>query len=99
MRVKRGARAVEADGIKAINRALESGPPRDEYGEFERALRAGREAAAALGHRLGRWRRRVYAPNTAATVACQRCGAVAVVNLENASEASGPAVTRRCTAG
>ena len=99
MRVKRGARAVEADGIKAINRALESGAPSDEYDELATVLRAGREAALALGHRLGRWRRRVYAPNTAATVACQRCGAVAVVNLENGSQASGPAVTRRCTTG
>jgi len=41
MRVKRGARAVEAAALKAIERAKQSGPPRDEYNEMQGALSAG----------------------------------------------------------
>lgn len=98
MRVKRGTRAVEADGLKAIHRALESGPPSDEYGELARVLRDGRAAAVALGHQLGRWKRRVYAPNTAATAFCRRCSMAAAVNLENSSRPNGPAVSQSCPA-
>lgn len=96
MRVKRGARAVEKDGLRAIERALANGPPQDQYQELQDALRRGRAAARAHGHDLGRWKRRVYAPNTAATAFCRLCRAAAVVNLETNSNATGPAITRPC---
>ena len=98
MRVKRGARAIEKDGLRAIERALAAGPPADEYHELNTALRRGRAAARELGHNLGRWKRRVYAPNTAATAFCTRCSAAAVVNLENGPDATGPAVREPCAA-
>ena len=41
MKVKRGARAVEAAAFKAIERAKQSGPPRDEYNELQGALKRG----------------------------------------------------------
>ena len=62
MRVKRGARAVEAAALKAIERARQNGPPRDEYNELQGALKRGRAAASRLGHSLTRWKRRPYAP-------------------------------------
>ena len=96
MRVKRGARAAEADARKAIERARLSGPPRDEYNELQGALKRGRAGAAELGHALTRWKRRAYAPNTAAAAFCQRCRAAALVNLEHASHAYGPALTKPC---
>ncbi len=96
MRVKRGARAVEAEGRRSIERALQSGPPRDEYGELRRTLREGRAVAARLGHVLTNWKRRVYAPNTAATAYCKRCRKAAGVNLEHSSTAYGPATTDPC---
>ena len=71
MKVKRGARAVEAAALKAIERAQQSGPPRDEYNELQGALKRGRAAAARLGHTLTRWKRRAYAPHTAATAFCK----------------------------
>ena len=78
MKVKRGARAVEKDGLRAIERALAAGTlPADEYRELNTALRHGRATARALGHDLGRWKRRAYAPNTAATAFCTRCSAAA----------------------
>ena len=98
MKVKRGARAVEKDGLRAIERALAAGPPADEYRELNTALRHGRATARALGHDLGRWKRRTYAPNTAATAFCTRCSAAAVVNLENGPDATGPATREPCTA-
>ena len=98
MKVKRGARAVEKDGLRAIERALAAGPPADEYRELNTALRHGRATARALGHDLGRWKRRAYAPNTAATAFCTRCSAAAVVNLENGPNATGPATREPCTA-
>ena len=100
MKVKRGARAVEAAALKAIERAQQSGPPRDEYNELPGALTRGRAAALAsrLGHDLTRWKRRAYAPNTAATAFCRHCRATALVNLEHASDAYGPALTNRCSA-
>ena len=97
MRVQRGARAVEHAGRLALARAAESGPPRDEYGELATALREGRRKARDLGHELTKWKKRPYAPNTAATAYCRRCGAVAGVNLENASHATGAAVSKPCT--
>ena len=98
MRVKRGARAVEAAALMAIERAQQSGPPRDEYNELQGALKRGRAAASRLGHTLTRWKRRAYAPNTAATAFCKQCHATALVNLEHASDAYGPALTNRCSA-
>ena len=71
MKVKRGARAVEAAALKALERAKQSGPPRDEYNELQGALKRGRAAASRLGHTLTRWKRRAYAPNTAATALLQ----------------------------
>ena len=97
MKVKRGAPAVEAAALKAIERAQRSGPPRDEYNELQGALKRGRAAASRLGHNLTRWKRRAYAPNTAATAFCRHCRAVALVNLEHASQAYGPALTNRCS--
>ena len=98
MKVKRGARAVEAAALKTIERAQQSGPPRDEYNELQGALKRGRAAASRLGHNLTRWKRRAYAPNTAATAFCRHCRANALVNLEHASDAYGPALTNRCSA-
>ena len=98
MKVKRGARAVEAAALKAIERAKQSGPPRDEYNELQGALKRGRAAASRLGHALTRWKRRAYAPNTAATALCKGCRATALVNLEHASDAYGPALTNPCSA-
>ena len=54
MKVKRGSRAVEAAALKAIERAQQSGPPRDEYNELQGALKRGRAAAVRLGHTLTR---------------------------------------------
>ena len=51
-----------------------------------------------LGHALTRWKRRAYAPNTAATALCKGCRATALVNLEHASDAYGPAITKPCSA-
>ena len=62
MKVNRGARAVEAAALKALERAKQSGPPRDEYNELQRALKRGRAAASRLGHTLTRWRRRAHSP-------------------------------------
>ncbi len=98
MKVKRGARAVEAAALKAIERARQSGPPRDDYNELQGALKRGRAAASRLGHTLTRWKRRAYAPHTAATAFCRVCGAAALVNLEHASDAYGPAITDFCSA-
>ena len=98
MKVNRGARAVEAAALKAIERAKQSGPPRDEYNELQGALKRGRAAASRLGHTLTRWKRRAYAPSTAATAFCKQCRAVALVNLEHASDAYGPALTNPCSA-
>ena len=98
MKVKRGARAVEAAGREAIERAKRSGPPRDEYNELQGALKRGRAAASRLGHTLTRWKRRAYAPSTAATAFCKQCRAVALVNLDHASDAYGPAVSNPCSA-
>ena len=50
MKVTRGARAVEAEGVKAIERARQAGPPRDDYDELPDALKLGRAKAAKLGH-------------------------------------------------
>ena len=91
MKVKRGARAVEKDGLRAIERPLAAGPPADEYRELATALRHARAAARQLGHNLGHWKRRPYAPNTAATAFCTHCSAAAVVNLDNGPDATGPA--------
>ena len=96
MKVTRGVRAVEADGQKVIARAIEAGPPRDEYGELATALRSGRELAKEYGHRLSKWKRRRYAPNTTADARCLDCGAQALVNLEVSSRAEGPATHTRC---
>ena len=98
MKVKRGACAVETAAIKAIERAKQSGPPRDEYNELQGALKRGRAAASRRGHILTRWSRRAYAPSTAATAFCKQCRAIALVNLEIASEAYGPALTAPCSA-
>lgn len=98
MKVKRGARAVEAAALRAIERAKRSGPPRDEYNELHGALKRGRVAASRLGHTLTRWKRRAYAPSTAATAFCRQCRAVALVNLDHASHAYGPALTNPCGA-
>lgn len=98
MRVKRGARAVEAAALKAIERARQSGPPRDEYNELQGALKRGRAAASRLGHSLTRWKRRPYAPSTAAAAFCKHCRAAALVNLEHASDAYGPAIDKPCGA-
>ena len=97
MKVKRGARAVEAAAREAIERAKRNGPPRDEYNELQGALKRGRAAASRLGHILTRWKRRAYAPNTAATAFCKQCRVVALVNLDHASDAYGPALTNRCS--
>ena len=98
MKVKRGARAVEAAALRAIERAQQGGPPRDEYNELGDALKRGRAAASRLGHTLTRWKRRAYAPNTAAAAFCKQCRATAIVNLEYASDAYGPAITKPCGA-
>ena len=98
MKAKRGAQAVEQAGRAAIARAAVAGPPKDEYGELADVLRAGRRAAADLGHKLGNWKRRVYAPDTAATAYCTRCRLAAAVNLDVKGAAIGPAVTVRCGA-
>ena len=96
MKVQRGVQAVDRAGRDVIGRAAMKGPPADEYGELKVVLREGRAAAAALGHKLGNWKRRVYAPNTAATAYCTRCLLAAAVNLELEAKAIGPAVTVRC---
>ena len=98
MKVKRGARAVEGAAREAIEHAKRSGPPRDEYNELQGALKRGRAAASRLGHSLTRWKRRAYAPHTAATAFCKQCRAVALVNLDHACDAYGPALTNRCSA-
>ena len=96
MKVTRGARAVEAEGVKAIEKARQAGAPRDDYDELPDALKLGRAKAAKLGHTLGPWKRRVYAPDTAATAHCTRCQAPAIVNLEHSAAPRGPAVTECC---
>ena len=96
MKVQRGAQAVERAGRDAIARAALAGPPKDEYDELDSVLRDGRATAARLGHKLGKWKRRVYAPQTAATAYCTRCCLAAAVNLELRATAIGPAVTVRC---
>ena len=58
----------------------------------------GRAAASRLGHTLTRWKRRAYAPSTAATAFCKQCRATALVNLEHASDAYGFALTKPCSA-
>ena len=98
MRVKRGRQAVAADAQRVLARAREAGPPKDEYGELPEVLRLGREAAAAQGHSLARWRRRPFAPQTAAATFCTMCGAVAIVDLDKSSSANGPAVQKPCPA-
>ena len=98
MKVKRGARAVASAAIKAIERAKQNGPLRDEYDELQGALKRGRAAASHMGHALTRWKRRAYAPSTAATAFCRQCRATALVNLDHASDAYGPAITNRCSA-
>ncbi|MCY4600751.1 MAG: hypothetical protein OXF27_12635 [Acidobacteria bacterium] len=98
MKVTRGARAVETAALKALERARKRGPPRDEYNELQGALKRGRAVASRLGHALTRWKRRPYAPHTAAAAFCKHCRAAALVNLEHASEAYGPAVTNPCSA-
>ena len=55
------------------------------YRKLVTALRHGRAAARELGH----WKRRPYAPNTAATAFCTHCSAAAVINLENGPDATG----------
>ena len=70
---------------------------RTEYNELQGALKRGRAAASRLGHTLTRWKRRAYAPNTAATAFCKQCRATALVNLEHASNAYGPAITKPCS--
>ena len=99
----RGLRLIVAEdqaaaALKAIERAKQSGPPRDEYNELQGALKRGRAAASRLGHTLTRWKRRAYAPNTAATAFCRQCRATALVNLEHASDAYGPALASPCSA-
>ena len=96
-RVKRGARAVAAAGERAIAEARDKGPPTDEYGELGEVLKEGRASANALGHQLGHWKRRPYAPNTAADATCMECSAMAMVNLEIRSSAHGPAITTQCS--
>ena len=96
MKVKRGARAVETEGLRTIERAQRAGPPRDEYNELQAALKRGRAAASSRGHTLTRWKRRPYAPATAATAFCRRCRAMAVIDLEKSSRAYGPAVESDC---
>ena len=98
MKVQRGARAVGAAAFKAIERAKQSGPPRDEFNELQGALKRGRAAASHLGHTLTRWKRRAYAPHTAAAAFCKQCRAPALVNLEHGSDAYGPALTSPCSA-
>jgi len=96
--VKRGARAVEAAGQRIIAAALERGVPKDEYGDLARVKREGHAAARALGHELTKWKRRAYAPNTAATAYCRLCRCPALIDLERSSAADGPALSQRCTA-
>ena len=96
MRVSRGAARVEAAGRQLIERAARTGPPKDAFGELDRAKRRGRTRAEELGHTLRKWARRPYAPNTAATTYCRTCGATCAVNLEIGTEASGAAVTVPC---
>ena len=96
--VKRGARAVEAAGQRIIAAALERGVPQDEYGELAEVKREGRAAARTLGHDLTKWKRRVYAPQTAATAYCRGCGLPALIDLQRSSNADGPALSKRCTA-
>ena len=100
-RVARGARTVDANGRAAIARALERGAPgdRDEFGELAGALRAGRRTARELEHELGHWKRRPFAPNTAATTHCRRCSKVICVDLSIGTAAHGPAATGHCTGG
>jgi len=71
----------------------------DEFGELPSALRAGRRAAKELGHELGRWKRRPFAPETAATTHCMRCSKVICIDLSIGTEAHGPAATGECTGG
>ena len=97
-RVSRSVRAVAADGERAIARALQNGPAKDEYEELKEVLKEARDNAKALGHRLGHWKRRPYAPNTAADATCLECGKRAMVNLEIGSHAHGDAVENRCAA-
>ena len=66
---------------------------------FNDAKTAARELASTKGHRLGRWRRKASAPNTAATAVCQSCAALAVVNTERGTASIGLAVTARCQRG
>ena len=98
-RVKRGSRAVAAEGERLLARARERGAPKDEYDELDEVLKEARADARALHHRLGHWKRRPYAPATAANAACMVCSAMAMVNLEIQSTAHGPAVTTECPGG
>ena len=66
-------------------------------GDRAREAKRGRAAASRLGHTLTRWKRRAYAPSTAATACCKKCRATALVNLEHASDAYGPALTNPWT--
>ena len=95
--MKRGARAVTADGLRMIARALEAGPPRDRHGLMPRAMRAGRRAARANGHDLTHWKRKPYAPHTAAAAFCRHCGAHAAVDVTRSAEPTGTAINVRCT--
>ena len=95
--MKRGTRAVAAAGEQVLAKAREKGPPSDEYGELDEVLREGRANAKALGHQLGHWKRRPYAPHTAAVATCGVCAAMAMVNLDIQSTAHGPAISKRCS--
>ena len=94
--VKRGTRTVAAAGERALAAAREKGPPKDKHDELGNVLKEGNASARAHGHELGPWKRRPYAPYTAAVATCMNCSAMAMVNVEIRSSAHGPATTEQC---
>ena len=94
--VRRGTRAIEVAAGHVLESIAAQGPAQDEWGEMREAKATARELAAAQGHTLGRWKPKISAPHTAATVVCQDCGALALVNVERGTGAIGPAITQPC---
>jgi len=97
MRVSRNLQTVQRDGLRSIAKALDRGlDGHDEFNEIPRLKREGRRSAAALGHKLGHWKARPYAPRTTATAWCARCLAPAYINLDNGARVYGQAVEKEC---